>query len=230
MKWCYLLFVLCLDVTTSGQSSFKESWQKLDSMSKTNSAAKHFASLYFSVIQVMDVEYRATDTFNQQLVTRFENVFTQTFIDAAWANNNGKTITPTWQCYFHNNHLQPIQYTLLGINAHINGDYWFALTNSLNASEMEVFSANLNVANKVLGRFFKHLYLQGERDNRNIRRLRSLTFGLYHYIGDHYLIKWRNRQIKLAQFFWKKSPAFTRLHQRIEEKKKRIDRLIIETL
>jgi len=204
---------------------------QLDSLGKSNSISRYFGSLYFSFLQSIEKQLSPADSVTRQLVRRFEKGFSQFYIDACEAYQQRRApAIQEWSAYFSDSSLEPIQYKLLGANAHLNGGLWQALTNSFSQEEMQTLKNEFVIFKKSLNQTYKLVYHEAVADNRRVNDLEKLSVGTSQWIGNYYLYKWRKRQMRLARLYWSGSGKYFILLKKIKKKKRKIDWLIIHTL
>lgn len=204
---------------------------KLDSLGNSSSTGRYFGSLYCGFLQSIEKQLASADSGTKQLVRHFECVFAQFFIDACNAHQQNQPISiQEWRAYFSEPALQPIQYKLLGTNAHLNGGLWQALTHSFTKDEMQQLKSEFVIFKKSLNLTYTLVYHEAVDENKKIRSLVNLTIGIPKWIGNYYLYKWRKRQMRLARFYWAGSPKYSTLAKKVNIKKRKIDWLIIHTI
>ncbi len=227
----FVLCVSCLSGVVAQNKPLYNTFYQLDSISHSNSIAKHFAGLYHAFLKSIESQVVTADTATQRLVRRFEQVFAQFYVDACHAHLHQREIKITdWQAYFSQNDLQPIQYKLLGANAHLNGGLWQALTSAFTKQEMDQLHKQFLIFNHTLNKIYRQVYKEGEQHNKKLSRLAMFSLGLDQLIGNYYLYKWRKRQMRIAKLFWNASTRLPAVSQRVLIRKNFIDRLIIKTL
>ncbi|HSU29168.1 MAG TPA: DUF5995 family protein, partial [Chitinophagaceae bacterium] len=101
--------------------------EKLDAVSHSKSPASHFAELYFRTTARIAQTFLYADEQAHTLMQRMETRFAALFFNAVEAYREGNPVPIEWKTYFSNEKFSELQYQLLGINAHINGDIWQAL-------------------------------------------------------------------------------------------------------
>ena len=226
-----LFLFACPDGHTQGyEFKFKQLYQ-LDSIGKSASIAKHFGLLYLEFLELIEKELDHSDTTTQRLVRNFEMVFAQFYIDACSGYNcTDKTILPAWKSYFIDTTLQPIQYKLLGANAHLNGGLAEAIAHSYTPEEWKLVKKNYYIFNVCLNQTYKNIYKEAIKTNKRARILNILTLGLNKPVGQYHLYKWRKRQMRLTEYYYEGSPKYARLLRKINRKKARIDKYVINLL
>src|SRR5689334_13913371 len=136
------LFIVLLSLMICSQCrsqennySFYQLYQ-LDSIGHSPSIGRYFGDLYYRFLLLVEEQLKRSDTATERLVRNFESVFAKFFIDACIAYKNGEQIQLTeWRKYFSDSTLQPIQYYLLGANAHLNGGLSSAIAGSYTPDE-----------------------------------------------------------------------------------------------
>lgn len=156
--------------------------------------------------------------------------FSGYFLKACRQFNDSSTTSRTWESYFTATGLSPLQLKLLGINAHINGDLWKALRVSYPADKIKEIGKTVFILHQSLLQIYTELYRDAIAESRKIMNLNLLSIGLSEKYGKLLLSKWRKRQIKLATDFYFKPIRFEKKRVSTENKKSRIDNLIIRRL
>jgi hypothetical protein len=231
-----LLVIVCLLVIHSHALSqhpnyaFKE-LRQLDSISKSPGISRHFGGLYFHFLQLVEKRLVNADTTTQRLVRNFEAVFAGLYIDAARAWNNHEPIAlHAWQAYFADTGLSPIQYKLLGANAHLNGGLSAAIAGSYTPSEWKYLKKKYVLFNKCLNKTYRQVYDEVLSSIPRARTLHGLSLGIDRIAGSYYLYKWRKRQMRLAQYGFTHSSRYKKFLDKISRKKDRIDQLVLTQL
>ena len=234
MKYFFIiLFLLTICKTGKSQEitySFYQLYQ-LDSIGKSPSIGRHFGELYFNFLLLVEAQLKKTDSSTERLVRNFEAIFAQFFIDACIAYKNGDQIhLPEWKKYFSDTTLQPIQYKLLGANAHLNGVLAIAIAGSYTTGEWEPIKKKYILFNSCLNKTYRLVYEEAVTTNKRAKLLGILTLGMDRFLGNYYLYKWRKRQMRLTEFAFTKSSKYHPLLNKINRKKVRIDKLVIKHL
>lgn len=208
----------------------REPFHQLDSIGKSNSHSKHFGRLYHQFLTGIEEQLGTRDSAAQKLVRRFEKNFAGFYINACQSYLNKEKIDlQEWQAYFSDSALQPIQYLLLGANAHLNGGLWNALVKSFTAQEMKHLQPEFHIFKRSLNKTYKQVYKKS-RENIRLKILGAATVGLDNLLGNFYLYKWRKRQMKIARLYWNHSPRIEKLVKKVDKRKRRIDQLITTLL
>lgn len=224
------LYLLCiLNTAIVAQSSHLpyEPFHQLDSISKSNSPSNYFGKLYYDFLARIESQLQNRDTVAQRLVRRFENVFADFFISACISSTRHEQIDlKEWEAYFADSSLQPIQYLLLGTNAHLNGGLWNALVRSFSAEEMKQLKPEFKIFRRSLNKTYRMVYMEG-RSNKKLENIRIFSLGMDQWLGKYYLYKWRRRQMHIARLYWNHSNKLQTLSGKVEQKKKKIDQMIL---
>lgn len=204
--------------------------QKLDSLKNCPSSSRHFADLYFNTT-VKAVNYflnrpRPEKNFIQQFETRFADLFFRS-VDA---HSRHLDIPREWKAYFTDTALSPLQYKLLGINAHINGDIWQAFTTGFSLKEIEENKTAYFSFQKGLTQQFREFYAESRKASSKIRLLHVATAGLDKLYGRIMLVKWRKRQLQLAILYFTNRKKFDTRLRKLYQKMEHIDQMILHHL
>lgn len=205
------------------------SWQllqQLDSIRNSQTPAKYFAGIYLSttVKAIRFAEKRSPE--DQKALTLFEKNFAGFFIDAVRAVSEQRTPPAVWAGYFMNDTVSPIRFQLLGINAHINGDLWQALTTAFSQEELRRFRPCYRAFNRDLKMEFDEFFEDAAGHDIRFALSGELIPGISHAAGHRLLKHWRKRQYKLAVLYYSDPPRFRKLLQRVTQKRESLNRLI----
>ena len=230
MKNCLIiLFSVLLQINGISQNRSYPFYQlyQLDSIGQSNSISRHFGSLYFDFLQLVEKELETADTTTQRLLRHFETVFAQFYIDASVAYQQRKEIPlPAWRAYFGDTLLQFFQYYLLGANAHLNGGLAEAIATSYTPAEWIQLKKKYVLFNKCLNKTFKKVYQETVTNSKRAKWLSVLTLGLARPLGQYYLYKWRKLQMRLTENFYTESAHYKKLSDKVNRKKEKIDQLV----
>ncbi len=226
--WCFGLLFSYMSHDTIAQITEKSValLARLDSVRQSHSVAKHFAGIYFETT-IGAVNYFSTaDERVQQLMGRLELQFASYFFRAAEAHVQKGTIPPGWQAYYMDTNASSLRFILHGINAHINGDIWQALTSTFTAAEIEEIKPWYFGYYRELQKEYEIVYRRALAQNKKLRLLHTLTAGLDKAYGKIMLKRWRNRQVKLALLYFNDRASFAKKLKKLQRKTKRLDRMI----
>jgi hypothetical protein len=202
--------------------------RQLDSLAKTTTVSRHFASLYLETTLIAIDFFNHAPAGEKQFIEKLEQQFAGYFFKAVTAAENDRS--PVWKIYFRDSTLSPLQYQLLGINAHINGDIWQALTSAFSLAELKLYKKSYNRFQSGLKQQFRHFY----QENRNAAPITRLidrgSAGLAVQYGTLMLSRWRKRQYRLAILHFTQPEKCRKRLAGIMRKKERLDRLILHHL
>lgn len=230
-RFTFLFIVLVQMIGYTQEKDIEiELLKKLDSISKSSSIARHFASLYFETT-VLSIDFFANaDPAAKNFIERLENKFAGFFFQSADAYFNKTEIPVVWQSYFRDSTLSPLQYKLLGINAHINGDIWQALTSEFSGEEL---MKNRNIYlrfQKGLQKQYQRFYDEYVSSNLKTGLLNNTTLGLTKIYGKMMLSRWRKRQLRLAILYHTDKIKFEDALSSLTRKREELNRLILRNL
>ena len=199
-------------------------------MAQSNETCSVFATLYSKTMQQIETQLQSMDTSAVELIRKLELNFSVYFTRACRQMEYTNSLDKNWEAYFKTGNLSSMQLKLLGINAHINGDLWKALRDSFSESEIKDISKTVFLFHESLLVIYKELYNEAKAENKKIKTLNTVSLGLSENYGRHLLVKWRKRQLKLANFYYFDTTRFERLEKKVEKKKNKIDNMIIYRL
>ena len=221
------LMICCQCRSQKSNYSFYQLYQ-LDSIGHSSSIGRYFGDLYYHFLLLVEAQLKRSDTTTERMVRNFEAVFAKLFIDACIAYQNREQIQlPAWRKYFSDSTLQPIQYYLLGANAHLNGGLAAAIAGSYTSEEWKMIKKKYYLFNVCLNKTYKYVYEKAVTENKRARLLGILTLGLDKFVGNYYLYKWRKRQMRLVEYAFGDSPKYPSLLTQVNRKKDKIDQMVI---
>jgi hypothetical protein len=204
--------------------------QKLDSIKNSPSVSRLFAALYFNTTVKAVNHFLNKPEQEKDFIQRFETRFADFFFRSARAYDHHHTIPGEWKAYFADSTLSPLQYQLLGINAHINGDIWQALTAGFSVKEIQDNRGSYFSFQKGLLQQYREFYSDAWKASSRIRLLHFSTAGLDKLYGKLMLLRWRKRQLQLAVLYFTNREKFDTRLRKLHLKMEHIDRMIIQHL
>jgi hypothetical protein len=204
--------------------------QKLDSIQHSSSISRHFGSLYFSTTLKAVEYFSERDPAEKALIERFETRFSGLFLDAAHAFQQGGPIPVAWRIYFSDTSFSPLAYKFFGLNAHINGDIWKAMTAEFSLEELIRLKKPYSGFQHSLEKQYVQFYKEACLSNKKLKRANFYTLGIGKLFGKLLLKKWRTRQYKLAMLYYNNPARFKALEKKAGQKKEHIDALIARHL
>jgi len=230
MKYFFvILILLAIAGKIRSQSSAYAFYQlyQLDSIGKTQSISRHFGELYYNFLLLVEKQLENADTATKRMVRHFEMVFAQFYIDACIAYKAHEQIQlPAWRAYFADTALRPIQYKLLGTNAHLNGGLSEAIAGSYTPQEWVEVKKKYYLFNSCLNETYKQVFKEAINTNKRARLLNTFTLGLDKPLGNFYLYKWRKRQMRLTEYYFYGSPKYKKMLAKVTRKKDRLDKAV----
>jgi Family of unknown function (DUF5995) len=198
---------------------------KLDSLSQQKNSTSHFAKLYAETFTNTILYFQNEDKSRKVLANRFETSLASFFFKAAaMADKN----TGSWQTYFADTTHSPFQYQLLGINAHINGDIWQALTKEFTLNELREFKPiYLSFLKKGMVRQYNDFYMHTALAVPKVRLLHFVSLGLSKNYGRLKLVAWGKRQLRLGLLNQTNPAKFARKQKSLNRKTMRLNQLIL---
>lgn len=204
--------------------------QKLDSLKKSPSASRLFAELYFSTTVKAVNCFLNKPKQEKEFIRRFETRFAEFFFRSADASTQQIPIPREWKAYFDDTALSPLQYQLLGINAHINGDIWQALTAEFSLKEIQENKGSYFSFQKGLMQQYREFYAGSWKEGSKIRLLHIMTAGLDKLYGKLMLLRWRKRQLQLAVLYYTNKDKFNKRLGKLHQKMEHINQMILQHL
>ena len=178
----------------------------------------------------IEKQLKNMDSVTVQHIRKLELNFSKYFIQACDSYQNSLRSDKTWDSYFETPDLSQLQLKLLGINAHINGDLWKALRDSYAADEIRDMGKTVFLFHQSLLNIYEAVYADAIKESQKIKVLHTISFGLSKKYGKYLLVKWRKRQIKIATLYYFDKEKFERKLNKVENKREKIEALIIQKL
>lgn len=200
--------------------------QQLDSIRNSPSVSRHFAGIYLdATVQALHY-FGRKDLRIQQLMERCEMQFATYFMEAACAFEKKEKIPAAWQFYYADSNASPLRHILYGANAHINGDIWQTLVVAFTPAEInEIRSSYLDFTKELL-RVYKHIHATAVSSSSRIQILHRASLGLDQLYGQRMLVRWRKRQLMLAELYFSNRVLFEKKLQQLHRRMDKLNRLI----
>jgi hypothetical protein len=203
---------------------------KLDSLKNSSSSSKYFAGLYYNTT-VKSVNYFLTRPEKEKdFNVRFELSFAEFFFRSVDARAQSHAIPWEWKTYFADSALSPLQYKLIGINAHINGDIWQTLTSGFSLKEIQENREAYFAFQNGLIRQYNEFYTEARKGSAKIWLIHVVTAGLDKLYGKQLLLRWRKRQLQLAILYFVNRQKFETKLRKLHQKMEHINRMILRHL
>lgn len=176
--------------------------EKLDSICRSNSVSCYFAGIYFKTTAGA-IDFFSTDNEKlTQLIERLSIRFAYYFFRSAAAYKNKTDMPDEWKAYYADSTAFSVRYILFGINAHINGDIWQALTSGFSLEEIRELKPHYFLYYKRLLEDYEEIYASALASSSKMRFIHAASFGFDKWYGKVLLRRWRKRQMTLAQLFY----------------------------
>ncbi len=202
--------------------------QRIDSISHTESIAGHFARIYTASMGNINVQLAAMDSNVRSFIKKFEVSFINYFLDACSEFESGHLSQESvWSNYFTNPNADSWQLTLVGVNAHINGDIWKGLINNFSAGDIRKYKKKLLSFQRSIAKAFKPFFNDLMQQSSYLRFINGFTKDMARRYGEWLIYNWRLRQINLAILYYEDNEKFKRKLEIIKRKKNKIDRVIL---
>lgn len=200
----------------------------VDSFAHTTGVAGHFARIYTASMGNINVQLKGKDSGAQAFIKRFETSFIGFFIHECFEFEKKQPIGNVWDFYFAHPEAQSWQLTLIGVNAHINGDIWKGLVNNFSEQEIRRYKKDLLSFQKSISKAFQPFFEDLMAQSSYLRFMNAFTKGSARQYGEWLIYKWRLRQINLAILYFTNPKKFKKKFAMVNRKKHRIDEMILK--
>lgn len=202
--------------------------RQVDSISHTPGIASHFAKIYTASMGNINVQLQGLDSGAQAFVKKFEISFIGYFLEACDEYNSGQKVGPVWNFYFSHPEAEPWQLTMIGVNAHINGDIWKGLVKNFSEEEIRKYKKNLLSFQSSISRAFQPFFEELLEESSYLRFVDNFTKGMARRYGEWLIYNWRLRQIDMATLYYTDHEKFKKRFATIDKKKQHIDERILK--
>lgn len=203
---------------------------KLDSVRKSPSIARHFAELYFETTLNAVHFFSQSDEKIKGLIDRMQLRFADYFFRSARAFREGQEIPSAWKAYYSDTSAPALRCMLYGINAHINGDIWQAITTEFSPEEIRSLKPHYLAYRKGLLDIYAELYRRALNSHNLVGVLHRTSFGMDKLYGKLMLKRWRRRQLRLSELYYLNRELFETEHKKLAVKMEQLNRLIRRTI
>ncbi len=204
--------------------------RKLESLASHSGEVKHFAALYRATTLEAIRFFAQHHEGSRQFIRSLEWRFAEHFFRAVQGDIKSTHYPSHWRPYFENTSLSPLQYCLLGANAHINGDIWRSLTETFSFEEIQEHYRAFLDYEKGLWPTYLTLYEYGRQHNPLIQWLHIASLGFSRNLGFSLLRHWRKRQVKLALLYYQSPSLFQKEQKKLERRMKWIEWMIVKLI
>lgn len=176
--------------------------RKLFFYARTPTPICYFAALYLASTRGAIAFYATAPDSTRHFIQRLEISFADYFFQAVEPCKQRLRRESHWAPYLRSGGLTPLQYCLLGANAHINGDISCSLINSFSEEEIRREAASFLQFENGLRPIYDALYELALSESRLVGYLHKLTHGRSREYGFGMLRRWRKRQVNLALLYY----------------------------
>lgn len=199
---------------------------RLDSVRKSPSVSRYFAEIYFETTVNAIQFFSRSDQKVKELIDRMQLRFADYFFYSAHAFREGREIPAPWKAYYSDSSASALRCMLYGINAHINGDIWQAITAEFSADEIKSLKPHYLAYRKGLLEIYRQLYKQAIETHSLIGLVHRSSFGLDKLYGKIMLKRWRKRQLRLSELYYLNRDLFEKEQRKLAMKMEQVNRLI----
>lgn len=203
---------------------------KLELLATHPGEVRHFAALYRATTIEAIRFFAGHDEATRQFIRRLEWRFAGHFFQAVYGNGEAEHYPRHWRTYFEKESLSPLQYCLLGANAHINGDIWRSLTEAFSLEEIQKYYPAFLDYEKGLWPTYRALYHYARQHHPILQWMHIITAGLSRHLGFSLLRQWRKRQVKLALLYYLSPSLFQKKQKKLERRMKWIEWMIVKLI
>lgn len=224
--WCA---VLIIQINLVAQQYNKEIIDSLEKISLSETRSSYFAAMYKNAILKTNDQINSKTQSTKDFVIAFEKEFSRLFFKCVEDSKNGMPVFSNWKNYYEKKSLNKIQYITIGINAHINGDFWRALSTAHSYDSICKYRKELFSFQKSMNSVADSIY-KAEKNYKRVNTLHLLTFGLDRKFSKLMVRKWRKRQIRFAMLSYTHEDRLKKKLKHLNNQMKRFDRFVIKWL
>lgn len=225
------IFIFCFSkIHVNGQSHPLEFpfIKTLDSIRNSENVGKYFAEIYYQTADASISVLSQEDSIGLQFIDKLERNFVDYFTESNNAYLSNQPINEIWETYYSSPAFHPVKYQLLGINAHINGDLWKALTDGFTYEDLKKNKPLFLSCNETfLNQIYNDLYDTSFVNIPFVKVLHYMTFGWNKRYGQKMLHRWRKSQFELAEYYFLDKEKFQRRYKKINRKRRRFNRFVM---
>lgn len=200
---------------------------RLAQLSGSAKPVGHFAGLYYQTTQSAIHFYQGEQPSTRHFICQLELRFAEFFFNAVESEGRNE---PHWKPYFEHRHLSPIQYFLLGANAHINGDIWRSIVADFSECEIRNQVRSFLQYSEGLRPIFDRVYEAALQYSPGLRWLDRVSFGATRWYGFRMLRQWRKRQIMLALQYYSQPLLFKLRYRLLQLRMAWLNKVILNLL
>lgn len=217
MKRWARIFILLLLATITAKAQDEILLNGLKKITKDSTISRHFGTIYYGLTAEMLEEIEHYPDTTKRFLGVFAREFGNLFIQAHENYLNGAEQEFPWQRYYQHTDLEPLQYAFMGMNAHINGDMWQALVNGNPYDSIKKYRHTMQSLKPVFDRYFDSVY-NASLSIPRIRNIHRFSLGLDKVYAKGMIKQWRERQLKMAEYYYRNPKKFRKKQRQIHKK------------
>lgn len=201
---------------------------QVDSIANTNTIASYFCKAYSNSMKNIAMQIKGFDFGAKIFIQKFEVGFANYFLTPYYANTNGNLLNGSvWKCFYSSNQAKPWQLILLGVNAHINGDFCHVLVDNFSEQVIRRYKRKMLALQPSIVKVYDDVFDTIRSQSSYLRCINFVTLGLAKKIGERTFFKWRKRAVNLAIMYYHNPEKFKRKEVIVNKKKQKIDKQIL---
>ncbi len=218
MRLFVIFLVVLVSVKAYAQPNYNaDLLDTLGQIGNSNTPAKHFAKLYYQTIVITNNHISRQPENIRKFVFGFEARFASYFFNSYHNFLSNQPQIIIWQRYYSDTAFSELQYQFMGMNAHINGDMGKSLSDIYCLDTLKRYTPYLLKFQRSLNGLFDSIYLQTKK-YKKIKRLHLLTLGTDKILGKRLILRWRKKQVHLAQLYHSNKKKYERISRRLRKK------------
>ncbi len=226
MKALFISFLLLMAWPAVSQNDHRSVIDSLDKIIIQNDITNPFASIYREMAVKLDQYANMQDDHTKAFLRVFDQQFASLFFKSRDQNLNNHDLLH-WQTFYRNKDLNDLQRMALGMNAHINGDLWMALTKAHPYDSIQKYSKAVLNFQYAFNSLFDSLYTNNKLSSR-ARFLHTISLGMDKKLMKRAVYRWRKKQVKLALMYYKNERSMDRSLKRLQRKMKGFDHFVLK--
>jgi hypothetical protein len=221
-------FIIREDIADNNIATANNGLLQIDSIAHTNTLASHFCKAYSKSMQNIETQIQNINSGAKAFIQKFETGFANYFLTPYYSFQNGNALTGSvWKCYYSSKNAKPWQLVLLGVNAHINGDFWHVLVDNFSEPEIRHYKKEMLTLQPSIVKVYDDVFDTIRSESSYLRFINFVTFGSAKKFGERVFYKWRKRSINLAIMYYQNPQKFKRKLVIVNRKKQNIDKQIL---
>ena len=227
----FYLYCLCLLLPLAGfsQSYNTEILDSLETIIRENDQTKYFAGIYCNAVRKTNQQAYTKNAELRKFVFDFEASFSHFFLEAHRLHKSGEPMPDNWKPYYAKDSLNELQYMIIGINAHINGDFWKALVQTHSYDSIRKYKKELIRFQSSLNFIIDSLYKE-KKQYKRVRTIHTVTLGLDKLLAHQMILQWRKKQVRLSLLYYRNHDRLDKKLKRLNKRINRFDRFAIRWL